>query len=576
MSVVSDSTLPPGDPRNLPPFDQEPMPDSDPYRVQPTRDLLAPLDFAPVDPTEPSPLKLDPNIKPAEFEAKLTRDQAIKYMVGMLALPGDFVQKNSLGLRPLLNAMVMILPDEALYESVLAQLDLAQVIRPVADEAMRALAAGRDSIEVRGVVVPLGQEAVQQAGFLYQHAEQMQRDNLQAFAESKGWTSGQARDELLANYRTQLAGDTLGKSPSQLAAEDSLKETETGQGAESPTEFGDTALDSGPSSLAPLLTSADITELFRNFQGDDQSLINQVRGYESQYSAQQAGEDVTALAPGEFNIRYDQGNIVTRDASRPTDEYARGGQAARPYAINEALQLPYTMTRDELRALNKNLKRAGYYADNDGPLMDDDPTDPRLQAAWRRAIGDSVRSGTPIVQNLQGKTKTLLANKVLDAEGNLVPEAEKVTRPDRTNVQLSDPEGLRWDADGMAMKLLGRTLRPDELDYLVDTVHNLERGQARQFDIANAKTGGGGVYEQVDSTSKVNAWLKMIMPIDDADPDTDEHPLTADEFKMRVFGPKGGELPGAGPVSDLAPVTAPRVPRPGLPPGPDDRERVMR
>lgn len=135
------------------------------------------------------------------------------------------------------------------------------------------------------------------------------------------------------------------------------------------------------------------------------------------------------------------------------------------YTINETLQLPSSMSRNELMRLQFRMRQAGLF-DNGEPTIPGDATDTRFKYAWRQLIAQSLETGRPITEVLSSRQIDLLR-----AENSELDQA--------LNVQLSDPAAIRQSSDQLGTGTLGRRLSDDEHAAVVEFVHNLEQQNAR-------------------------------------------------------------------------------------------------
>lgn len=466
-------------------------------------------------------------------------------------------QRYLAGTKALLDAIYKSLPKQALYQSVLTQLDGSHLLAPIAKIAPQA---GNGQ-----VASPISYNGVVIDGFAATTVPTMYSDTMQQQAASITDLAGkdpQAQMAIQGHWLAWQQGDTLHLGPDAVAAANIAKGTTTdasgkpipGSPTTTPTDFQSAvaqASANGAGTVAKgtnILTMADLQQMIRSSL-DPLSTLKQITdlAHDQTQPGYQPGPNNPILGP-DAKVQY---NGV----------FSWNGQPVKSYGALEASNLLYTLKPDELTQLESNLRRAGYFqAGSDssaspdsktsiGPFDASDPGDPKLERAWKTAIADSIKTGTPILTLLNAKASQLVKQGVLNADGSPVTASPK-TAP-AAPLQLEDTAKIKVDADAMAAKLLGRYLQPQELDSMVQFIHGLEA--ENQTATANAKAaydaqaaavaagnpnaplapGASAPIENVDESSRMQQYLDLFAPINDLNPKTKPHPLTADELKLK-------------------------------------------
>lgn len=415
-------------------------------------------------------------------------------VTGVAAGPSDLV----------LLEIAKALPEEALRPSVIAQLSGTQLASYVA----------------RSVTVDPNVRAAAKDLVAVQHAAEDQQ--IVEYAASIGVTDPVQIEQQQARFRATLASDELTPSTASEIGQNAIEQS-TEQGA---SEFAQEVATGGLLTLNSeaklarqvVLSPNDFQNLFRQNDPD------QALRYLNTTTKFPDGTDI----PGGRSMG-DLGNIAFsatggQQQSRPDAESFMGGQrnvgpGRQSYTLTEVQNLLYTMSPKELSDITARMKKAGLFPkssanarSSDGMPVPGDPDDPTLRGAWQTLIGQSVRTGKPMVELLDEKSGVLLSTGVLDVDGNPV---------DHTRIQLSDPDRIRMNADASANKLIGRYLKDDELDSIVQMIHSFET-----TDAADVASESDDPYVALDQNAKIDAYIKLMVPPDlnnNGDVDKGEH-----------------------------------------------------
>lgn len=422
-----------------------------------------------------------------------------------------------------------LLPEEALYESVIGQIDRRQLYAQV----MTGGKTGQ-SKTIGGVKFGADERAL--AGDLFT-VEQGQAVTAATGLAAAAGITGDAEvkayvDQTVNAYHA--ARTTLGLSPAAPAAVQAVTPNADGTtpAGSSDQSFAD-ILASGATGAAgktPFLTDADVQALFRLSSTDlgaTNDYLNQLIAYRN---------DVNPNFTDPFKVRAGAGisGIASTMPTPPTgptswSSTTPGNGAlltgtARNYSITEAKDLLYGMSKDEVAKIQNLLLRAGYFADANGkstkPLFMGDATDQTTQRGWLNLIGDSIRGGQPMFDTL--------SKKALDA-GTRFADVNGLIAQD---VVLTDSNAIAQGADDLGVKEIGRKLTDDEHAKVIDFIHGLEKSAQETSNEPGAQT-----VENTDVQAEINAYLQKTFPTEAAGKDLAG---TYDEFTALLAGPGGG------------------------------------
>ncbi len=528
-------------------------------------------------PTPTSPFSVGSTLKPAAGEQKITREQAATILAeklravaaagqgqpdgGLLngiaraggALVGLTKKTNPLYLAnvalpeaafgggnkdkfdTLATKLATLLPDDALYESVLNQVDRRQLLSHVMSGGVTKTAK-----TIGGVKFDPSERAL--AGDLFSVEQDQAVTAAKGLAAASGITGDAAVTKYVEDtagaFRTQ--GTALGLSPSAPAALQAVSPT---QNADGTTSVGGSdqsfsqILANGVGKTAgnkPFLTDGDVQALFR-LSSSDLGATNDYLNSLAQYRANvnpafndpfkvqagvnplsntNIGQPPSMLAP---EAGLSTADLLKREFTNSTTS-AKG---ARGYSITEAKDLLYGMSKDEVAKMQNLLLRAGYFADANGksvkPLFTGDPTDQTTQRGWLQLIGDSIRSGQPVFDTL--------SKKALDA-GTKFSNADGTIAQD---VVLTDSAQIAQGADTIGQQEIGRKLTDDEHAKVIEFIHGLESKAQNTSNEPGAQT-----VENPDTQAEINQYIQQQFPTEAAGKDVAG---TYDEFTKLLAGP---------------------------------------
>jgi hypothetical protein len=216
------------------------------------------------------------------------------------------------------------------------------------------------------------------------------------------------------------------------------------------------------------MSQADIVKLLQEDVSGDvgiRELMASERGMQAEADA--AGVDVLGRPA---QVALDAKEQSRRIYGLSPDKRGPGGfgdpttvDMQKTYGLSEIARLPTQMSRAEVLAISRKLEKAGYY-DLTGakPVQDGNPYDPAFKKAWQTLMGQSIESKTPMMQLLDDRMAAF--QEQLD---------------ERLVTRLTDPARIRINTDAVGQSMLGRKLRPDEHERMVQFVHDLERRNAK-------------------------------------------------------------------------------------------------
>lgn len=203
---------------------------------------------------------------------------------------------------------------------------------------------------------------------------------------------------------------------------------------------------------------------------------------------------------------------------RPQDQGPAQGQK---YRLSQALNLPFSMSREQVTALSDKMKRAGIYMQIDGgePAVMGDPTDPQFRRAYKLLLSKSIQTGSTVTN-------------VLETSMASVDEAQA----DMLRVSLTDPARLRIAADTLGKNILGRKMTAKEQAQLVRSIHAWQRDEAEQaFDMTTNET--GGELTEVDWQARMEEMIRAENPGEAGAHDTMQQ---YEQFRGLIAGPGRG------------------------------------
>lgn len=168
----------------------------------------------------------------------------------------------------------------------------------------------------------------------------------------------------------------------------------------------------------------------------------------------------------QFEVMYDDAGRDRIYGLSP-DKRGRGGFGAptkvtqpNTMTAREVVDLPSTMSRSDINKLGKKLFDGGFMTEE----MTDptDFSDPEFKRAWQNLLYKSIERGESML--------SLLDSQVASRREAL---------EDAYTPLLTDPARIRLNGDTLGGNLLGRNLREDEHNQLIEFMHNLERRNAK-------------------------------------------------------------------------------------------------
>lgn len=214
------------------------------------------------------------------------------------------------------------------------------------------------------------------------------------------------------------------------------------------------------------------------------------------------GEDYASrqgeIAGGkQYELMYDDTGGKDRIYGLPGGEPKYVSQPNRMTA-REVVDLPSTMTRSEIFTLGKKLYDAGFMTEE----MTDpsDFSDPQFKRAWQNLMYKSIERGESMVSLLDAQVK-----------------ARQEALEDSYTPLLTDPARIRMNGDALGSNILGRNLKPEEQQQLVQFIHELERRNAKIE--AGFDPDADGTLEdlegeaiQADLEARMNEWIRSENP----------------------------------------------------------------
>lgn len=207
------------------------------------------------------------------------------------------------------------------------------------------------------------------------------------------------------------------------------------------------------------MTRAEAQQLLQSGEIDVGTLSNNARQLEMK--AEELGVQVEGETPSVW---------VDGEVHKPlTGPVGSGGEytwaraaGKEVYTITETLALPGNMSQQEVIRLTEQLQSAGMFTRVGGePQIPGDATDPAFKAAWRELVSMSLQRNVSMMSLLK------------ERQGLYEEEIRR-----NLGTRLTDPARLRLQGDGLARSLLGRKLRDDEHEEMIEFLHGLERRNA--------------------------------------------------------------------------------------------------
>lgn len=408
-------------------------------------------------------------------------------------------------------AAAAILPQTALYGSVIDKLDPGQLLTYVAnnnpDPTVAAAAKALVNQYNTAHVAKISDIATNAA------AGAVVTSDVIAKAQQE-WLDSQSSTTLNPNLDTKYAQDVITGSSA------------AGQATLTDNLDGGSVLGFTPSAqqTTPPMTYQDLQALYR--QGSSEAGLN--AGWNN-------------AAPSGSNQVMIPNDIV----KIPVNKTWWGMPTT--YTVTETVNMPYTMTADQIRAVNDKLQRAGYYdkpsdpSDRTGPADPTSPDDPQFRTAWRDAVAGSIRAGVGVIALLQTKAKDLADSGAINPDGTWAltdqekRSLEKQKESDQADIdskkrqadadakqkqaefdaahprpQESDPMTIAEHAQAAANKVLHHDLTGDQLTDLVSYIHGLEDKTTTD----RVTTSGAQPLVDLDQDARINNWINMMMPPD--------------------------------------------------------------
>lgn len=229
---------------------------------------------------------------------------------------------------------------------------------------------------------------------------------------------------------------------------------------------------------------------------------------------------------GQYEVMYDD---VGKDRiyGLAPDKRGPGGFGA-PTTVNmpnsmtarEVVDLPSTMSRSEINKLGKKLFDGGFMS---GEMTDPtDFSDPEFKRAWQNLLYKSIERGESML--------SLLDSQVASRREAL---------EDAFSTSLTDPARIRLNGDTLGGNLLGRNLRDDEHNQLIEFMHNLERRNAKIN--AGFDPDADGTLEDLegeaitaDLEARMQEWIRTENPVEAGGKDVAD---TYDTMTQLLAGP---------------------------------------
>lgn len=417
--------------------------------------------------------------------------------------------------------MVSMLDERAWTAEALSQVDLRQLLQPI---ATTEYGAANDGLQA-SVVDPNieGQQIELTAGLRelalaeYVDLRKRMKDQLEADLFEFGSQLPEGVDaDSIPMYVDELLRETERHDKNRVSAGPVLGQPAfTGQTVTDPTT-GQTAVMGTNGAAQDFLdmigniSSGDTGEQYAFMSDRDvQFMFRQdspdmaMDAYFSELGFRDQVRQTGAQAPGDtLNVNLD-GIAPSRERPRAQVDTSNiagiedaSSDFGRSYKLSQALNLPFSMSRQEIARLTTKMEKAGLFAQIDGgaPTIKGDPTDPQFKKAYRLLLSKSIQEGKP--------TSTVLQTSMA---------AYEEMRADQLQMSLSDPSRVRIASDALSRNILGRKATAQEQAQLVKLVHNWERSAAEQaFDMQTEDK--GGEVTEVDWEARLEETIRNQNP----------------------------------------------------------------
>ena len=281
-------------------------------------------------------------------------------------------------------------------------------------------------------------------------------------------------------------------------------------------------------SQGAFMSDKDITWLFRTETPG--TAIDTYVG-ELQYREQERASGV--VTPGDSlglrfdedlnpNARPDPGYIDTSSLAGISDASTEHG---RVLSLTQSLDLPFSMTRQQVAAASEKMKKAGLYSQIPGgePTVKGDPSDPQFKQAWQLMVSKMVQGGRD-------------AQTFLTESAESFKETLEETNEDALQLQLTDPARLRIAADTLGQQVLGRKMTKQEQARLVQQIHQWQRTEGQEIlDVTNSDE--GGEVTEVDWQARME---EMIRNDNSGEAGARDVQQQYDRFRAMLGGPQAG------------------------------------
>lgn len=448
--------------------------------------------------------------------------------------------------------LVALLPEDMRTPMVLQRMDIRALLEPVLvtadDDGDTEIAGQKFSADDRRnatlIFAHLGRQT--QNELYTQLAKTMDPGSAQAIAQEQAqFTRGTIRPVSMEIPDAGSYSESITAEASTVARAEDGSIT-TSNGPSSGGFGGDLNLYLGGEEALErpaFFTEADIDMFFRTGTADeaiDKYLYESSRrqGFnDERQSAFDAGMSYSSIGP---EAPRDSMRIQYRDEVDPTRQRALGpgGNSMnlapntkkwdrKQYTLTETLNLPNTMSRQELKTLTDRMRDAGLFEGRGEPASIGNPADQNFKQAWRELISQSVQLDKPMWE--------LLGESIKGRED------VKAEARDSFTAKLSDPASIRLTAQSLARQMLGRRISDEEAEALVGQIHKWEsEAQFAAFDASTAEPGErdaeGNVLE-VDWEARMAEVLRAENPDEAAAKDQVNQYET---FRTMIGGPGYG------------------------------------
>jgi hypothetical protein len=417
----------------------------------------------------------------------------------------------------LAQAMASLLPDGALYESVLRRLDLRPMLAVFAKtpQAVRSMDPDANWAYNPWVTPPsekVGGHYVTPLLAITANRElkvqQEDAKNSVAALDSVVTQSDydKIRDEVLEGWHSGKVGQSVQEVQTEIAAAvESRKQDPVGTALAATSFHSSTATYTEADYINPstgqtlFMDHQELLDLFQTSGMTPEEVL--FKAYSSETAkekARLAGYEFKDTTPETLDLTGIRRGVPGGSGFGLTPT----AQINRLVPLLEAAKFPITRTPEEIKELQLRMSKAGYFGlDPDNklgePLMWGIATDPETEDGWRQLIRDSITEGKSPNQ--------ILAERELAIKEKLAEEKAKQIR----DIQLTDAAGIRVGSELIAQNLVGRKLDGAEQEQLVGFIHDLERKRAMTL-----MPEGGQTEEGVDVQAQTAEFISRELPFE--------------------------------------------------------------